>query len=203
MARRSGKPSTASRESRPDAALTTSMDHEDPHGRAREAGEATGRVIGAGLGVLIGVGVLLLILGPVLWAPLMAGLSAVVQARIQSESYWLAAGAGLGAGLLVAFAQFLLLVQKSPLIRYPAVLLFSFVWVGGQWLALKGAFVLGLWIGYAPRRILTNMPPAWPVPAPWEWALIGVGTVVYAGLYLLILARFGKGRWARKWQLIK
>ena len=32
---------------------------------------------------------------------------------------------------------------------------------------------------------------------------VGVGTVVYAGLYLLILTRFGKGRWAKRWQLIK
>jgi hypothetical protein len=34
-------------------------------------------------------------------------------------------------------------------------------------------------------------------------AAVGLGTVIYAGLYLLILTRFGKGRWARKLQLIK
>lgn len=199
MARRGGKRSTASR------TMGTSINDPggDPQDGARLAGEVTGRVIGAGLGVLVGVGVLLLVLGPVLWAPLLAGLSAVGRVRLQSQSYWLAAGAGLGAGLLVAFAQFLLLIQRSPLIRYPAVLLFSFAWVGGQWLALKGAFVLGQWIGYEPPRMYTTIAPSWPTPEPWEWALMGVGTVIYAGLYLLILARFGKGRWARKWQLIK
>jgi hypothetical protein len=160
-------------------------------------------VIGSGLGVVIGVGIILLVLGPVLWAPLLAGLSALGKARIQYDSYWVAAAAGLGAGFLVAFLQFLLLVQKSPLIRYPAVLLFSFVWVGGQWLALKGAFVFGGWIGYRPIKMFTMVAQARPVPNPWEWTLIGVGTVIYAGLYLLILGRFGKGRWAKRWQLIK
>jgi hypothetical protein len=175
----------------------------DRHDHAQQVGETAGRVIGGGLGVMIGVGLILLVLGPVLWAPLLAGLSAVGKARIQSDSYWLASAAGLGAGLLVAFAQFLLLVQKNPLIRYPAVLLFSVVWVGGQWLALKGAFVVGGWIGYRPIKTFTMIAPAWPVPNPWEWALIGLGTVIYAGLYLLILTRFGKGRWAKRWQLIK
>lgn len=187
--------------------LQTSPDNPsgDPHGHshAHEAGEAAGKVIGGGLAVVIGVAILLLVLGPVLWAPVLAGLSAVGRVTIQSNNYWLAAAAGLGAGFLVAFVQFLLLVQKSPLIRYPAVLLFSVVWVGGQWLALKGVVLFGLWISYASMKITPWVPQPLPIPKPWEWALIGVATVIYAGLYLLMLTRFAKGRWAKRWQLIK
>lgn len=147
-------------------------------------------MIGGGLGAVIGLGIFLLIFGPVLWAPLWAGFSAAARVKAQAPNGWLIAGAGLAAGLAVAFAQVLLLVQKSPLLRYPAVLLFSLAWVGGLWLELTAP----------PHHWLT--PP--PLHAPGTWAMvgIGVGTVVYAGLYLLILPRFGKGRWAKRWQLI-
>jgi hypothetical protein len=42
------------------------------------------------------------------------------------------------------------------------------------------------------------VPPPWHAPGPWAMAAVGVGTVIYAGLYLLTLSRFGTGRWARK-----
>jgi len=165
----------------------------DPHGHghAHEAGEAAGKVIGGGLGVVIGFGILLLTFGPVLWAPLWAGFSAATRIKLLAHNGWLAAGAAIAAFVAVAFVQFLLLVQKSPVLRYPAVLLFSLAWVGGLWLELTAP----------PHNWL--LPPPWHAPGPWAMALVGVGTVIYAGLYLLILTRFGKGRWARKWQLIK
>jgi hypothetical protein len=163
----------------------------DPHGHAHQAGEAAGQVIGGGLGVLIGFGLLLLMFGPILWAPLWAAFSAAVRIKALAHNGWLTAGAAIAAGLAVAFVQFLLLVQKSPLLRYPAVLLFSLAWVGGLWLELTAP----------PHNWL--VPPPWHAPGPWAMAIVGVGTVIYAGLYLLILTRFGKGRWARKWQLIK
>ncbi|EJL22819.1 hypothetical protein PMI01_04922, partial [Caulobacter sp. AP07] len=108
----------------------------DPHGHAHQAGEVAGKVIGGGLGVVIGLGVLLLMFGPVLWAPLWAGFSAAAQTKALAHNGWLTAGAAIAAALAVAFIQFLLLVQKSPLLRYPAVLLFSLAWVGGLWLEL-------------------------------------------------------------------
>ncbi|MBW8858458.1 MAG: hypothetical protein JF570_01630 [Caulobacter sp.] len=114
-----------------------------------------------------------------------------MQVKALAHNGWLAAGAAIAAGLAVAFLQVLLLVQKSPLLRYPAVLLFSLAWVGGLWLELTAP----------PHDWLS--PPPWHAPGPWAMAVVGAGTVVYAGLYLLILARFGKGRWAKRWQLIK
>jgi hypothetical protein len=163
----------------------------DPRGHAHQTGEAAGKVIGGGLGVVIGFGVLLLMFGPVLWAPLWTAFSAAGQAEGLTRNGWLIAGAAVVAGLVVAFVQFVLLVQKSPLLRYPAVLLFSLTWVGGLWLELTAP----------PHDWLS--PPPWHAPGPWAMAAVGVGTVIYAGLYLLILTRFGKGRWAKRWQLIK
>lgn len=163
----------------------------DPHGHARQAGEAAGKVIGGGLGAIIGLGVLLLVFGPVLWAPAWAAISAAVQVKALAHNGWLAAAAAIAAALAVAFLQFLLLIQKSPLLRYPAVLLFSLAWVGGLWLKLTAP----------PHDWLA--PPPWHAPGTWAMVAVGVGTVVYAGLYLLILTRFGKGRWAKRWQLIK
>ena len=162
----------------------------DPHGHAHQAGETAGKVIGGGLGVLIGFGILLLMFGPVLWAPLWAAFSAAARTRILAHNGWLTVGAAIAAGLAVAFAQFLLLVQKSPLLRYPAVVLFSLAWVGGLWLELTSP----------PHDWL--LPPPWHAPGTGAMVAVAIGTVVYAGLYALILARFGKGRWARKWQLI-
>lgn len=161
------------------------------HDHAHRAGEAAGKVIGGGLGVVIGFGVLLLMFGPVLWAPLWAAVSAAVRVKALAHNGWLTAGAAVVAGLAVAFVQALLLVQKSPLLRYPAVLLFSLAWVGGLWLELTAP----------PHDWLA--PPPWHAPGPWAMVAVGLGTVIYAGLYLLILGRFGKGRWAKRWQLIK
>jgi hypothetical protein len=160
----------------------------DPNVRAHEAGEAAGKVIGGGVGVLFGVVLLLLMFGPVLWAPFWAGLRA---ARFVSGPWqpWLL---GLAAGLVAALVQALLLIQKSPVLRYPVVALFSLAWVGGLWLELT-----------SPRHDWIDTAPALHMPGPWSWALIGVGAVIYAGLYLLVLGRIGNGRWARKWQLIK
>lgn len=165
----------------------------DPHGvdrhhGAHAAGEAAGKVIGGGVGVLVGLALILLFFGPLLWAPLLAGLGA---ARLTPGTWqpWLA---GFVAAALAVFIQFLLLVQKSPLLRYPAVALFSIAWVGGLWLELTSP----------PHDWLTTAP-TWHAPGPWAWALIGLGVVVYAGLYLLALSRFGKGRWAKRWQLLR
>uniref|UniRef100_B0T4X5 Uncharacterized protein n=1 Tax=Caulobacter sp. (strain K31) TaxID=366602 RepID=B0T4X5_CAUSK len=163
----------------------------DPHGSAHQAGEVAGKVIGGGLGVLIGFGVLLLMFGPVLWAPLWAAFSAAARTRVLAHNGWLTFAAAIAAGLTVAFAQFLLLVQKSPLLRYPAVVLFSLAWVGGLWLELTSP----------PHDWL--LPPPWRMPGTWAMVAVGVGTVVYAGLYALILTRFGEGRWAKRWQLIR
>lgn len=166
----------------------------DPHGgghHAHEAGEAAGKVIGGGLGVVIGFGILLLAFGPVLWAPLWAAVLAGTRTGVLAHNVWLGTAVGLLAALAVGFVQFLLLVQKSPILRYPAVLLFSLAWVGGLWLELTSP----------PHDWL--LPPPWHTPGTWAMVAVGVGTVIYAGLYLLILTRFGKGRWAKKWQLIK
>jgi hypothetical protein len=170
--------------------LATSIDNPsgDPHGGAREAGETAGKVIGGGLGVLIGLGLLLLMFGPVLWVPLWAGLRA---ARLVPGPWWPWL-LGLAVGLAAAAVQSLLLIQKSPILRYPIVALFSVAWVGGLWLELT-----------SPRHDWVTTAPTLHMPGPWAWALIGVGTVIYAGIYLLALGRVGKGRWARQWQLIK
>ncbi|CAN5481465.1 hypothetical protein BH10PSE4_BH10PSE4_13100 [soil metagenome] len=163
----------------------------DPHGQAHHAGEAAGKVIGGGIGLVVGVGIFLLMFGPVLWAPLWAAFTAAIRIKLVAHNGWLTAGAAIVAFLVVAFVQFLLLVQKSPLLRYPAVLLFSLAWVGGLWWELTSP----------PHNWL--LPPPWHAPGTGAMVAIGVGTVVYCGLYLLILTRFGKGRWAKRWQLIK
>jgi len=160
----------------------------DPNIRAQEAGEAAGKVIGGGLGVLLGLVLLVLMFGPVLWAPLWAGLRV---ARLV-EGPWLPWLLGTAVGIVAALVQALLLIQKSPILRYPVVALFSIAWVGGLWLELT-----------APRHDWIDTAPALHMPGPWSWALIGVGTVIYAGLYLLALSRVGNGRWTRRWQLIK
>jgi hypothetical protein len=160
----------------------------DPNIRAHEAGEAAGKVIGGGLGVLLGVVLLVLLFGPVLWAPLWAGLRV---ARLV-EGPWQPWLLGVAVGIVAALVQALLLIQKSPILRYPVVALFSIAWVGGLWLELT-----------APRHDWIDTAPALHMPGPWSWALIGVGTVIYAGLYLLALSQVGKGRWTRRWQLIK
>lgn len=160
----------------------------DPNVRAHEAGEAAGKVIGGGLGVLVGFALLLLMFGPVLWAPLWAGLRA---ARLVSGPWqpWLL---GVAVGLVAALVQALLLIQKSPILRYPIVALFSIAWVGGLWLEFS-----------SPPHDWVTTAPTLQQPGTVAWIAIGIGTVIYAGLYLLALGRIGKGRWARRWQLIK
>lgn len=160
----------------------------DPNHHAHTAGEAAGRVIGGGLGVLLGFVLIVLMFGPVLWPPLWAGLRI---ARLVPGAWqpWLA---GIAAALAVFFVQFVLLVQKSPVLRYPVVSLLSLAWVGGLWLEFT-----------SPAHDWITTAPAVRMPGTWSGVLIGVGTVIYAGLYLLSLSRFGKGRWARRWQLIK
>jgi hypothetical protein len=160
----------------------------DPNVRPHEAGEAAGKVIGGGLGVLIGAVLVILMLGPILWAPLWAGLRAA-RAFPGPWQPWLA---GLIAGAVVALVQTVLLIQRSPILRYPIVALFALAWVGGLWLEFT-----------APRHDWITTAPALHMPGPWSWALIGFGAVLYAGIYLLALAPIGKSRWARKWQLIK
>ena len=160
----------------------------DPNLHPHTAGEAAGRVIGGGVGVLVGFALIVLMLGPILWAPIWAGLRV---ARFLPAGWqpWLA---GIAAMLAAFFVQFLLLVQKSPLLRYPIVSLLSLAWVGGLWLELTSA----------PHDWITTAPTL-HAPGTWSWVLIGVGAVLYAGIYLLSLSRFGKGHWARGWQLIK
>lgn len=160
----------------------------DPNIRPHEAGEAAGKVIGGGVGVLVGGLLIILMLGPILWAPLWAGLRA---ARFVSGP-WLPWLVGLAVGAVAAFVQALLLIQRSPILRYPIVALFALIWVGGLWLEFT-----------APRHDWITTAPALHVPGPWSWALIGVGTVIYAGIYLLALAPIGKSRWAKRWQLLK
>jgi len=160
----------------------------DPNVRPHEAGEAAGKVIGGGLGLVAGAVLIILMMGPVLWAPLWAGLRT---ARFVAGP-WLPWLVGLLAGGVTAFVQTVLLVQRSPLLRYPIVLLFALIWIGGLWLEFT-----------SPRHDWITTAPALHVPGTWGWVLIGVGTVLYAGVYLLALAPFGKSRWARRWQLIK
>lgn len=160
----------------------------DPNIRPHEAGEAAGKVIGGGLGVLLGAVLVILMLGPVLWAPLWAALRA---AKLVPEPWWPWL-AGFIAGLATAFVQMVLLVQRSPILRYPIVALFALAWVGGLWLEFTSEG--HDWITTAPTLHM---------PGPWSWALIGVGSVVYAGIYLLALNSVVKARWARRWQLIK
>lgn len=145
-------------------------------------------MIGGGLGALLAFVLIVLMLGPVLWAPVWAGLRV---ARVVAGA-WQPWAAGFAAGLAVLLAQFFLLIQKAPVLRYPIVAVLSFAWVGGLWLEFTSL----------PHDWITTAPTP-HMPGTWSWVLIGVGTVVYAGIYLLSLNRFGKGRWARRWQLIK
>jgi len=160
----------------------------DPNVRPHEAGEAAGKVIGGGLGLVIGAVLILLMLGPVLWAPLWAGLRT---ARVVPGPWqpWLV---GVLVGLVAAFVQTVLLIQRNPILRYPIVALFSLIWIGGLWLEFT-----------SPRHDWITTAPALHMPGTWSWVLIGVGTVLYAGVYLLALAPFGKSRWAKRWQLLK
>ena len=160
----------------------------DPNIRPHEAGEVAGKVIGGGVGLVVAAVLIILMLGPILWAPLWAGLRV---ARLAPSPLW-AWLAGLAVVALAALAQTWLLIQRSPIVRYPVVALFALIWVGGLWLELT-----------SPRHDWITTAPALQRPGAWSWALIGAGTVLYAGIYLLALNRFGSGRWARKWQLIK
>ena len=160
----------------------------DPNIRPHQAGEAAGKVIGGGLGALLAGVLILLMLGPVLWLPLWAGLRA---ARFVAGP-WLPWLVGLAVGALVALVQALLLIQRHPVLRYPVVALFALAWVGGLWLQFT-----------APRHDWVTTAPSLHMPGPWSWALIGVGTVLYAGIYLLALTPISKSRWARRWQLLK
>lgn len=160
----------------------------DPNIHPHEAGEAAGKVIGGGVGVLVGAVLVVLMLGPILWAPLWAGLRA---ARFVPGPWWPWL-VGLAIGVVATVVQTLLLIQRSPILRYPTVALFALIWVGGLWLEFT-----------SPRHDWITTAPALHMPGPWSWALIGVGAVLYAGVYLLALAPIGKSRWARGWQLIK
>jgi hypothetical protein len=148
----------------------------DPNVRPHEAG------------VLVGAVLIILMLGPILWAPLWAGLRT---ARLVPGLWqpWLV---GLIAGAVAAFVQAVLLIQRSPILRYPIVALFALIWIGGLWLEFT-----------SPRHDWITTAPALHTPGTWSWVLIGVGAVLYAGIYLLALAPIGKSRWARRWQLLK
>jgi hypothetical protein len=160
----------------------------DPNVRAHEAGEVAGKVIGGGVGVLVGFVLIVLMLGPILWAPFWAGLRA---ARFVPGPWWPWA-AGLAAGIVAAFIQTLLLIQRSPILRYPVVALFAAAWVGGLWLEFS-----------SPPHDWVTTAPTLQQPGTFAWVMIGLGTVFYAGVYLLAVSQVGKSRWARKWQLIK
>ncbi|WP_297509705.1 hypothetical protein [uncultured Caulobacter sp.] len=159
----------------------------DPNIRPHPAGEAAGKVIGGGVGVLLAAILVLLLLGPVLWGPVWAGLRTAQFA----SGPWLPWLAGFAAFAAAAVFQAWLLVQRHPLLRYPIVAVFSLLWVGGLWLELS-----------SPRHDWITTAPTPRMPGPWGWAVIGVGTVLYAGMYLLALNAVGKGRWARRWQLL-
>lgn len=160
----------------------------DPNVRPHQAGEAAGKIIGGGLGLVVAAALIVLMLGPILWVPLWSGLRV---ARFAPEPLW-AWLAGIAAGLVAALLQAWLLIQRSPIVRYPAVALFSLAWVGGLWLEFT-----------SPRHDWVTTAPTLHMPGPGSWVLIGAGTVIYAGVYLLSLSRFGKGRWAKRWQLLK
>ncbi len=185
-----GLPKTTDDLPRLDTVIATSAANPsgDPNVRAHQAGEAAGKVIGGGVGVLVALALILLLFGPVLWAPVWAGLR-VARWVAGPWQPWLA---GLGAFAVAGLVQTLLLVQRSPVLRYPVVALFATAWVGGLWLELT-----------SPRHDWVTTAPTLHMPGPWAWALIGGGTVIYAGLYLLALGKVGQGRWARRWQLIK
>ena len=161
---------------------------DEPEIQPHKGGEAAGRVIGGGLGVVLAFILIVLMLGPVLWAPTWAGLR-VARLVVGTWQPW---AAGFAAALAVLLAQVLLLIQKAPVLRYPIVAVLAFAWVGGLWLHLT-----------SPPHDWVTTAPALNTPGTWSWVLIGAGTVLYAGVYLLSLSRFGKGGWARRWQLIK
>lgn len=160
----------------------------DPNIRAHRAGETAGKVIGGGVAVLVGFVLLVLLFGPVIWAPLWAGLRV---ARWVTGS-WQPWAAGLAAFTVAALILAWLLIQRSPLLRYPIVTLCASAWVGGLWLEFS-----------SPPHDWVTTAPTLSMPGPWTWAVIGVLTVIYAGLYMLALNGIGRGPWTRRWQLIK
>jgi hypothetical protein len=65
-----------------------------------------------------------------------------------------------------------LLIQKSRCCAIRSSL-FGRAWVGGLWLEFT-----------SPPHDWVTTAPTLHTPGTWSWVLIGVGTVIYAGIYL-------------------
>lgn len=159
----------------------------EPH--ARHPSAVAGKALGRGLGGLAVLAGLVILFGPFLLAPLTL---AIQSFRGLDDPAWRWALA-LGVGIGVIGLQFLLAIQRNPLVRTLTVLAASFVFMVGAWLffARPGSELASF----------AEIPPWWERLTQTAWIVIGAGTLIYSAVYLYLLHRLDDRPWARRLQL--
>ena len=161
----------------------------DDHGRRHRTSAVSGKALGRGMGGLAILAGLLILFGPLLLAPLTLAVQGFRGVDHQTWR-WVAA---LGVGLGVIGLQFLLAIQRNPLVRTLTVALASFVFMVGAWLffARPGSELASF----------AEIPPWWERLSQTGWIVIGAGTLIYSAVYLYLLHRLDDRPWARRLQL--
>ena len=160
-------------------------------------GPRPGAVVGHGLGGLVLLAGLLILVGPFLLAPL----TLAVQAwRAVEPGSWQPWAAAIAVGLGVLGVQFWLVLQRSPAVRLPAVLVFSLVWAAGAWLFFtRGAREQAR---EAAAALNVEAPGLFETITQAGWITIAVVTLLYAALYLFLLHKLDHRPWAQRLQVI-